>query len=93
MNAESRSRNVATGRKAFDRARHTKGITGLTFVDNGKCLLSTAADGTLKFWHVPSGTELLAMKIADSIYQPFATLDGSTILWNQRGGPRYFLLR
>ena len=77
----------------FDRARHTKGITGLVFLDEGKCLLSTAADGTMKFWHVPSGTELLALRMRESIYQPTSGDDGSVILWNQRSGTRYFSLK
>ena len=63
------------------------------FVDDGKCLLSTAADGTMKFWHVPSGTELLSMKMGASIYQPSVTLDRFTVFWNQRSGPRYFLMK
>lgn len=82
--------DVATGKTVFDRAEHGKGITGVVFLDDDKCLLSTAADGTMKFWHVPSGTELLRMKIADSIYQPTCHVNGSTILWNQKSGPRYF---
>jgi len=85
--------DVATGARVFDQAKHEKGITGLAFVDDGKCLLSTSADGTMKFWHVPSGTELLSMKMGSSIYQPSVTLDSSTILWNQRTGPRYFSIQ
>lgn len=81
---------VATGKAVFDHAEHGKGITGVVFLDDDKCLLSTAADGTMKFWHVPSGTELLRMKLSESIYQPSCHVNGSTILWNQRGGPRYF---
>jgi WD40 repeat protein len=83
---------VESGNTVFDHAEHDKGITGLIFVDDGKCLLSTAADGTLKFWHIPSGIELLTMKMGTSIYQPSVTLDGSIVLWNQRSGPRYFLI-
>ena len=82
--------DVATGKTVFDRAEHGKGITGAVFLDDDNCLLSTAADGTMKFWHVPSGTELLRMKMSESIYQPSCHVNGSTILWNQRGGPRYF---
>jgi WD40 repeat protein len=82
--------DVATGKALFDHAEHGKGITGAIFLNEDKCLLSTAADGTMKFWHVPSGTELLRMKLADSIYQPTCHVKGSTILWNQRSGPRYF---
>jgi WD40 repeat protein len=82
--------DVATGKTVIDRAEHGKGITGVAFLDDDKCLLSTAADGTMKFWHVPSGTELLRMKLADSIYQPSCHVNGSTILWNQKSGPRYF---
>ena len=85
--------DVETGEKTFDHAEHEKGITGLVFLDDGKCLLSTAADGTMKFWHVPSGTELLTMRMGESIYQPSSTVDSSTILWNQRSGPRYFSLK
>ncbi len=81
---------VATGKAVFDHAAHGRGITGVVFLDNDKCLLSTAADGTMKFWHVPSGTELLRMKISESIYQPTCHVHGTTILWNQRSGPRYF---
>jgi WD40 repeat protein len=85
--------DVATGKAIFDHAEHGKGVTGVVFLDDNKCLLSTAADGTLKFWHVPSGTELLRMKLADSIYQPSCHVKGSTILWNQRSGPRYFTFK
>jgi WD40 repeat protein len=85
--------DVVTGARVFDRAEHEKGITGLVFVDDGKCLLSTSADGAMKFWHVPSGTELLSMKMGSSIYQPSVTVDGATILWNQRTGPRYFSIQ
>jgi WD40 repeat protein len=85
--------DVSTGETVFDRAKHDKGITGLVFLDHGKCLLSTAADGTIKFWHVPSGTELLTMRMDDSIYQPSINADGSIVLWNQRSGPRYFLIK
>jgi WD40 repeat protein len=81
---------VATGKTVFDHAEHDKGITGLLFLDDGKCLLSTSADGSMKFWHVPSGTELLAIRIGESIGQPSGTLDRSVILWNQHSGPRYF---
>ena len=84
---------VATGKTVIDRAEHQRGITGVVFLDNDKCLLSTAADGTMKFWHIPSGTELLRMKIADSIYLPTCHANGSIILWNQRSGPRYFSLK
>jgi WD40 repeat protein len=70
---------------------HRQGLaTGLLFLDQGKCLLSTSADGTMKFWHVPSGTELLAINLGGSIYQPSSHVDGSILLWNQRSGPRYF---
>lgn len=82
--------DVATGKTVFDHAEHGKGITGVVFLDKDKCLLSTAADGTMKFWHVPSGTELLRMKMTESIYQPTCHVNGSMILWNQRSGPRYF---
>lgn len=85
--------DVSTGETVFDRAKHDKGITGLVFLDNGKCLMSTSADGTIKFWHVPSGTELLTMRMGTSIYQPSINADGSSILWNQRSGPRYFLMK
>ena len=85
--------DVATGKPLFDHAEHGKGVTGVAFLDDDKCLLSTAADGTMRFWHVPSGTELLRMKLADSIYQPSCHVRGSTILWNQRGGPRYFTFK
>ena len=85
--------DVATGETVFDRAKHDKGITGIVFLDNGKCLLSTAADGTMKFWHVPSGTELLTMRMSESIYQPSSTVDSTAILWNQRSGPRCFSLK
>ena len=81
--------DVATGKTIFDHAEHGKGITGVVFLDDNKCLLSTAADGTLRFWHVPSGTELLRMQMPESIYQPSCHVTGSTILWNQQSGPRY----
>ena len=81
--------DVATGKTIFDHAEHGKGITGVVFLDDNKCVLSTAADGTLRFWHVPSGTELLRMQMPESIYQPSCHVTGSTILWNQRSGPRY----
>jgi len=83
---------VATGKTVFDRAKHKKGITGLVFLDEGKCLLATSVDGALKFWHVPSGTQLLAIEMGASIFQPTCSADGSVILWNKRGGPRCFLL-
>ena len=85
--------DVATGKTVIDRAEHGRGITGVEFLDNDQCLLSTAADGTMKFWHIPSGTELLRMKLADSIYQPTCHANGCLILWNQRNGPRYFRLK
>ena len=84
---------VATGEVVFDRAEHGKGVTGLMFLDGGQCLLSTAADGTMKFWHVPSGRELLALKLGPSIYQPSLGADGSLLLWNQRTGPCYYRLK
>ncbi len=85
--------DVATGATVFDHAEHEKGITGLLFLDKGTCLLSTSADGHIKFWHVPSGTELLALNLGESVYQPSNAVDGSIILWNQRSGPRYFSIR
>ncbi len=84
--------DVATGDKVFDGARHDKGITGVLFLDGGGSLLSTSADGAVKVWHVPSGTELLSLKMAGSVYQPSVSADGKIVLWNQRGGPRYFRL-
>ena len=84
--------DVATGKTVFDRAKHVKGITGLVFLDQGKCLLATSVDGALKFWHVPSGTQLLSIEMGTSIFQPTLGDDKSLVLWNKRGGPRYFLL-
>ena len=84
--------DVATGEKVFDRARHEKGVTGLAFLDQDTRLLSTSADGTIKLWHVPSGKELLALRMGSSVYQPSVQRNGSVILWNQRSGPRYFLV-
>lgn len=82
--------DVDTGETVFDHAEHEKGITGLLFLDDDTCLLSTSADGFIKFWHVPSGIELLAINMGGSIYQPSSTADGSFILWNQRTGPGLF---
>jgi hypothetical protein len=82
--------NVATGEPLIDRAEHGRGVTGVAFLDDDKCLVSTSADGAMRFWHVPSGTELLRLKLSDSIYQPSCHVRGSTILWNERGGPRFF---
>ena len=62
-------------------------------LDGDQCLLSTAADGTMKFWHVPSGSELLRMKLGDWVDPPTCHANGSLILWNQRSGPRYFWLK
>jgi WD40 repeat protein len=81
---------VATGRRVSGPGEHSKGLTGAVFLDKDQCLLTTAADGTMKFWHLPGGLELLRLKIADSIYQPTCHVNGSLILWNQRSGPRYF---
>ncbi|MCO6456823.1 MAG: hypothetical protein J5I93_16105 [Pirellulaceae bacterium] len=81
--------DVATGETVFDRAPHDQGITGLEFVDEGTRLLSTSADGTLKFWHLPSGQQLLALNMGASIFLPSVSRDGQRILWNQRSGPRY----
>lgn len=83
---------VDSGKVVFDRARHQKGVTGLAFVDQGSRLLSSSSDGTLRVWHVPSGKLLLGLPLGGSIYQLFAHHDGAWILWNSRGGPRYFNL-
>jgi WD40 repeat protein len=85
--------DVESGEAVFDRGLHAKGVTGLLFLDGGDCLLSCSVDGSLKFWDVPGGKELLSITLEEAVYEPSMTSDGRVILWNQPGGPRYFPLK
>ena len=40
---------------------HESGIVGLCFSSDGRTILSHGADGTVRFWHVATGTELLKL--------------------------------
>jgi len=82
--------DVGSGATVFDQSSHQKGITGLAFSPDGSRLISVSADETLRFWHVPTGQELLQVPLGSSAFLLSMSNDGRVLLWHRRDGPCYF---
>jgi WD40 repeat protein len=78
--------DVATGRRIVECAGHTNGITGVAFNRQGTRLVSASGDGTLRFWHLPSGAELLRLEVGAPFGDAHFSADGRTLLWSASRG-------
>jgi WD40 repeat protein len=74
--------DVDTGKLLFEFDGHTNGITGVAFSHDATRLVSTSGDGTLRFLHLPSGIELLSLKVGGSFGDAHFSSDGRTLLWS-----------
>jgi WD40 repeat protein len=77
---------VATGRRVALMDEHTRDINSLAFSPDSTRLLSASFDGTLRLWHVPSGTGLLRLNVGTPCGDVQFMDQGKAIVWASRFG-------
>ncbi len=53
--------DAAEGRLLGTCIGHKQAVSSVAFAPDGRTLASSSGDGALKFWHVPTGTEMLSL--------------------------------
>src|SRR5262245_38100753 len=88
----------AVARLGSARLRHGGKVSGLTFLPDGKTLISSSDDGTLRAWEIPSGRELrrfeghtgwvcrLALSTNGKFLLSAGSTDRTTRLWDVATG-------
>jgi WD40 repeat protein len=90
--------DAGTGQEFLTLAGHTSWVMGIAFSPDGKSLISTSLDGTVKVWSLLPGSETVTILSPPAVYgirvayspkeQEFATNagDGTARIWNAETG-------
>src|SRR6185503_3455496 len=62
---------------------HFAGVSYVSFSSDGRTLVSHTGERNLRFWNVATGTEVLLLPDAESVYGCPISPDGRTLAWRQ----------
>jgi hypothetical protein len=72
--------NTTDGSPRFQSRNHRASIGAIAFSPDGRLLVTGADDGTIKFWHVASGQELMELYLGHAIHQLEFANDGGQLV-------------
>ena len=77
--------NPDTGQRALPALRgHFAGVPTLTISADSRTLVTHGGEPTIRFWNLPTGTEVFALHDADAYWQGPISPDGRTLFWRRR---------